>query len=77
MILNKKLTKLHNDPSFPGSLSGLNAFYKAAKIQIPTLKRREINEWAKSNTTYGDFRTVKKKFVHPPIKAGRADYCWR
>ena len=76
MILNKKLTKLHNDPSFPGSLSGLNAFYKAAKTQIPTLKRREINEWAKSNTTYGDFRTVKKKFVHPPIKAGRADYCW-
>ena len=74
--LNERLTEFYNNPSFPGSLSGLNTFYKYAKVKIPSLKRAQINEWAKSNTTHGDFQPVKKKFVHPPIKVGRADYCW-
>ncbi len=69
-LLKNKLTQLYNNPSFPGSFSGLNKFYSYAKKEIPTLTRERVNEWAKSNITHADFKPVRKKFVHPPIKVG-------
>ncbi len=74
--LSEHLTDLYNNPAFPGSLGGLDSFYDHAKKEIPSLTRKQVNEWAKSNNTYSSFKPVRKKFIHPPIKVGRQDYCW-
>ena len=51
---------LYSDPDFPGSFSGASTFYKALKNVDPTVKKKDVDEYLRSNNAYTLHKTVRR-----------------
>ena len=59
---NTILEKIYWDVSLPGSLSGLENFYRALKEKKVKIKREEIKQWLTTQEAYTRHRRIVKKF---------------
>ena len=54
------LKRLYHDPKFPGSLSGLEKFYREVKNIHPQVKRKQIVKFLKTQKSYTLHKAIKK-----------------
>ena len=52
--------KYYTDPSFPGSFSGIDKFYKTLKVVNNSVSRKDVAEFLKTSDVYTLHRPVRK-----------------
>ena len=52
--------KYYTDPSFPGSFSGVQTFYKALKEENPSVKKEDVENFLKTSDVYTLHKPVNK-----------------
>jgi len=71
------LQKYYTDPTFPGSFSGVDRFYKALKSVNSSIKRKDVLEYLKSNNTYTLHKPVTKPSQYRRIYTKGLDYMFQ
>ena len=71
------LSKLYNDPKFPGSYGGKHRFYKEAKKIYPKVKVKEINKALQKEQSYVLHRAVKKPKYYRKVYTKGINYLWQ
>ena len=56
------LDSLHTDPRKPSSLGGIERLYKAAKKNLPDLKREDVVSYLEGKYAYSQHKKIKRKF---------------
>ena len=51
---------LYTDPDFSGAFSGANTFYRALKNVDPSVKKKDVDEYLKSNKAYTLHKVVRR-----------------
>jgi hypothetical protein len=69
----KEYTSIDN----PGSLSGVNTFYKYLKSKYKNVKFKDVQEWLKSQDTYTLHRPRIKNFQRNRVYASGIDDNWQ
>ncbi len=69
----EEYTSLEN----PGSLSGVNAFYKHLKLKYKTIKLKDVKNWLQSQDTYTLHRPRRKNFQRNRVYANGIDDIWQ
>ena len=78
-ILNKDeiLSKIYYNPKNPSAFSSVDKLYKTAKIKIPSLKRKYVENWLQSQETYTLYKSIRKKFLRNPMVSRHIDQWWQ
>ena len=71
------LSKLYNDPKFPGSFGGKLRFYKEAKKVYPNVKLKDINKALKSEDSYVLHRPVRRPKHYRKVYTKGINYLWQ
>ena len=74
---NKVLEEIYNDASLPGSLSGLQNFYRVLqKIKIK-IKRQEVKNWLTTQEVYTRHKPLVKNFQCNQVVTRGIDDLWQ
>ena len=66
-MLYEKLKSLYYNAKFSGSLGGKNRFFREARLKIPTLKRKHVDEFLTSKDPYTLHAPVRRRFKRARI----------
>lgn len=69
--MTEKLKELYQDPSFPGSFSGLETFFHALKSNNVNVTKKDLKKWLRSQEAY--MMHIHKKFKRIKIISGGVD----
>lgn len=70
------LSEIYLNPSLQGSFSGVASLYDAAKLVDSRIKLRNVKDFLKRQSTYVDFRDIRKTFPRRMYIAGFVDSIW-
>ena len=70
------LSRLYNDPKTPGSFGASYKAYRARKNIIPSLNKKQVKDWAQSESAYTLYRPSRKAFRRGKILSYTIDYLW-
>ena len=74
---NKTLEKIYWDVSQPGSLSGLENFFRVLKQKKIQIKRKEVKQWLATQEAYTRHRRLMKKFPRNKVITRGIDDLWQ
>ena len=60
--IEKVLNRLYYNPKSVSAYSGRENVYRAAKLEIPSITRRDVNDWFSSQLTYTLHKPVRYNF---------------
>jgi hypothetical protein len=66
----------YHDPKFSGSFGGKRRFYKALKAKFPNVKRKEVEQFFRSDDAYTLHRGVQKPRKYRRVYSKGIDYCY-
>ena len=78
--LRPKVIKFENyyyDPKFPGSFSGINAFYRGLRLRNILASKKIVTEWIQSQNTYRLHKRRVKKFERNKTIVAGIDHTWQ
>jgi len=67
--IHQRLEELYLSPSKPSSLGGVDRLWKAAKIEIPGLKKSDVKQFLEGQYAYTRHRPSRKKFKRRKVIA--------
>jgi transposase InsO family protein len=73
----KTLEQIYWDVSHPGSLSGLENFYRVLKEKKIKINRQQVKEWLASQEAYTMHRRMLKKFPRNKVITRGIDDLWQ
>jgi hypothetical protein len=71
------LEEIYNDASQPGSLSGLENFYRVLKSQKIKIKSPELKNWLSTQNVYTRHKLKVKQFPPNQVKTWAIDDLWQ
>ena len=71
------LSKLYNDPTFPGSLGGKSRFYNEVKKLYPKVTLKEIEKFLRTERSYILHRPVRKPKFYRKVYTKGINYLWQ
>ena len=74
---NKQLEKIYWDVSQPGSLSGLENFYRTLQAKKINIKRKQLKNWLSTQEAYTRHRPLIKKFPRNKVITRGIDDLWQ
>ena len=74
---NIKLENCNYDSKFPGSFSGINAFYRGLKLRNILIGKKIVTEWIQSQNTYRLHKRKLKKFERNGTIVAGIDHTWQ
>jgi hypothetical protein len=74
---NQILEEIYNDASQPGSLSGLENFYRVLKSKKIKIKRPELKNWLSTQNVYTRHKLIVKQFPHNQDITTGMDDLWQ
>ena len=77
MTIDETLKKNYWDVSLPGSLSGLDNFYRALKERKIKINRNKIKEWLKTEDGYTRHVQAKKRYKRNRVIVNGIDDLWQ
>jgi hypothetical protein len=73
----KILEENYLNASLPGSLSGLQSFYRALKSRGIKISRSRVKDWLMAEETYTLHKPARKKFIRNKVIAQGIDDLWQ
>ena len=70
------LSHVYVFPKHATSFTGLDKLYHMAKNQFPTIKRKEIRNWAENNLSYSLHKPSRRTFKSNKVYAPKIDSLW-
>ena len=74
---NQILEEIYNDASQPGSLSGLENFYRVLKSKKIKIKRPELKNWLSTQNVYTRHKPIVKQFPRNQVITRGIDDLWQ
>ena len=74
---NQILEEIYNDASQPGSLSGLENFYRVLKSKKIKIKRPELQNWLSTQNVYTRHKPIVKQFPRNQVITRGIDDLWQ
>ena len=74
---NQILEQIYWDASQPGSLSGLENFFRVLKEKNIKISRKELIEWLSTQEAYTRHRRILKKFPRNKVITRGIDHLWQ
>jgi hypothetical protein len=74
---NQILEEIYNDASQPGSLSGLENFYRVLKNKKIKINRLELKNWLSTQNDYTRHKPIVKKFQRNQVITRGIDDLWQ
>ena len=74
---NQILEEIYNDASQPGSLSGLENFYRVLKSKKIKIKRPELKNWLSTQNVYTRHKPIVKQFPRNQVIIRGIDDLWQ
>jgi hypothetical protein len=74
---NQILEEIYNDASQPGSLSGLENFYRVLKSKKIKIKRPELKNWFSTQNVYTRHKPIVKQFPRNQVITRGIDDLWQ
>ena len=71
------LSELYNNPSFEGSFSGLQKFYKEVKKLYPEIKIKQIKSFLQTEKSYSLHKRIQKPKYYRKVYTKGIDYLWQ
>ena len=71
------LSKLYNDPSFEGSLSGKRKFYNAVKKKHPSITIKQIENFLNTEKSFYLHEPVRKPKFYRKVYTKGINYLWQ
>lgn len=75
--MDKKILAKYTNPSFPGSFSGIDKFYKAIKISNSKLNVSDIKKALEKQKTYSLHKPIRKNFPRSQVIVSSIDDTWQ
>ena len=66
----------YHDPKFSGSFGGKRRFYKALKAKFPSVKRKDVEQFFRSDDVYTLHRGIQKPRQYRRVLSKGIDYCY-
>ena len=74
--VNSKLTEIYYNLEGPGGFGGVTPFYREVKKRFPSITRKQIISWLRSQETYGVHLPYHAKIPRSRIIVKGIDYLW-
>ena len=71
--LNHFLFRVYVSPEHAASFTGLDKLYRTAKNHFPSITRKEIRKWAKSNLSFSLHKPSRRTFKRDKVYASESD----
>jgi hypothetical protein len=76
-LKNQILEEIYNTASQPGSLSGLENFYRVLKSKKFKIKRPELKNWLSTQNVYTRHKPIVKQFPRNQVITRGIDDLWQ
>lgn len=70
------LREIYFNPKLSGSFSGVKSLYDAAKLENDKIRLKDVRNFLERQSTYVDFRDVRRKFKRRMYVSGFCDNIW-